>query len=580
MKALKGITINGEWLGTNIVINGIFKTICDISPVIMQEFIKIINQINDVDKNIKICNFEFPNSDSIDIEFQGETISGIATLLFKLNNGELELVNKKVLLYRDEDEDIKEENDSNTADVNAAEVSAVEEEEPQNADAEVSENNTEPEQAEIPKENETVVETVKTIIEEIEIIDEKADDDKDAENNEKNNGGEESVAIKTEELNEKVEQENTEQKPDETEQISEKVSVNSEKRVDDIREEDDISKEDLNEIQDMVIKKIIKKRITENDNQIVKNIADEIICEMSKKIPEMSIPPMNFNLTMPQMPENNAPQAPRRNLRNRNPQNNGNTSGNIPNYDPMDNYGYRNYNAAPQMQNMYDAEYMAGAGREMMPQQNIQPQRNGEQMNIPPQRNVSPMRNMRQAGKVKPEQNADKAQNAYAEENFDNNSKLRQNNTINYEKDFVPRNTSNQEPRIKQNRQPDNTDNCKVEYKPQEPVNQEQNKSNYENNSVANSMQSEDSVINELISLREELSTLKAQAQNTIQRPMTLEEFLEQQQASKESKVDSYGNQFKILTSASRIEANVVDNDLFVAGNKLYRWGEIRYLDE
>ena len=34
------------------------------------------------------------------------------------------------------------------------------------------------------------------------------------------------------------------------------------------------------------------------------------------------------------------------------------------------------------------------------------------------------------------------------------------------------------------------------------------------------------------------------------------------------------------MADGTRINASILDEDLFIAGNKLYRWGETLYLDE
>ena len=37
---------------------------------------------------------------------------------------------------------------------------------------------------------------------------------------------------------------------------------------------------------------------------------------------------------------------------------------------------------------------------------------------------------------------------------------------------------------------------------------------------------------------------------------------------------------FRILGSEEHVVANILDEDLFVAGDKLYRWGDTLYFDE
>ena len=57
MRKLNGITINGEYLGNSVVINGMFRAICTISPVIMRDFVQIINRIDRLEEAVKIKNF-------------------------------------------------------------------------------------------------------------------------------------------------------------------------------------------------------------------------------------------------------------------------------------------------------------------------------------------------------------------------------------------------------------------------------------------------------------------------------------------------------------------------------------------
>ncbi len=101
MRKLNGITINGEYLGNSVVINGMFRAICTISPVIMRDFVQIINKIERLEDAVKIHNFNC-GFDSIDIEFQNTKSKGIASLYFKLNDGEPELKNCKLVIDNQE----------------------------------------------------------------------------------------------------------------------------------------------------------------------------------------------------------------------------------------------------------------------------------------------------------------------------------------------------------------------------------------------------------------------------------------------------------------------------------------------
>ncbi len=105
MRKLKGITINGEWLGDNVVINANFRAICNIAPFVMQEFAKLVNSINELDSAVAINNFYFPDNNTVDIEFSNKEFEGRANLNFRLNAGVPELVDRKLTIYTDENFD-------------------------------------------------------------------------------------------------------------------------------------------------------------------------------------------------------------------------------------------------------------------------------------------------------------------------------------------------------------------------------------------------------------------------------------------------------------------------------------------
>ena len=87
MRKLKGITINGEYLGNSVVVNGMFRAICTISPSIMRDFVLMLNKIDNNGEAVKINNFHC-GYDSIDIEFDSENSKGSANMSFKLEDGE------------------------------------------------------------------------------------------------------------------------------------------------------------------------------------------------------------------------------------------------------------------------------------------------------------------------------------------------------------------------------------------------------------------------------------------------------------------------------------------------------------
>lgn len=99
MRKLKGITINGEWLGENVVVNGMFRTISSIAPFVMFEFVKLINQIDKLDEAVAIKKFNFLDNNSIEIEFTNSQIDGMADLYFRLHNGIPELTDKNLTFF-------------------------------------------------------------------------------------------------------------------------------------------------------------------------------------------------------------------------------------------------------------------------------------------------------------------------------------------------------------------------------------------------------------------------------------------------------------------------------------------------
>lgn len=108
MRKLKGITINGEWLGNNVVINANFRAICNLAPFVMQEFAKLVNSIDKLDSAVAINSFYFPDNNTVDIEFSNNNFSGLANLCFHLQHGLPELVNRSLTIYTDESKNTEE----------------------------------------------------------------------------------------------------------------------------------------------------------------------------------------------------------------------------------------------------------------------------------------------------------------------------------------------------------------------------------------------------------------------------------------------------------------------------------------
>lgn len=108
MRKLKGITINGEWLGDNIIINANFRAICNLVPFVIQEFAKLVNSIDKLDNAVAINNFYFLDNNTVDIEFSNSNFSGLANLCFHLQHGLPELVNRSLTIYTDEQKNTEE----------------------------------------------------------------------------------------------------------------------------------------------------------------------------------------------------------------------------------------------------------------------------------------------------------------------------------------------------------------------------------------------------------------------------------------------------------------------------------------
>lgn len=108
MRKLKGIIINGEWLGDNVVINANFRAICNLAPFVMQEFAKLVNSIDKLDSAVAINSFYFPDNNTVDIEFSNNNFSGLANLCFHLQHGLPELVNRSLTIYTDEPKNTEE----------------------------------------------------------------------------------------------------------------------------------------------------------------------------------------------------------------------------------------------------------------------------------------------------------------------------------------------------------------------------------------------------------------------------------------------------------------------------------------
>ena len=79
-------------------------------------------------------------------------------------------------------------------------------------------------------------------------------------------------------------------------------------------------------------------------------------------------------------------------------------------------------------------------------------------------------------------------------------------------------------------------------------------------------------MLNEMFVLRDELNKLKNEK-------VTYEDIFGKKEKMKNN-IEDEDADFRIMGSEERINASILDEELFVAGDKLYKWGDTLYLDE
>lgn len=86
----KQIIIDGEILGNNVIINRQFESICNISPLIIKNFVNIINEYTFLSKPVRIKKYDFVQNNCIRIFFKSKFSLGEVQLAYVLNkNNEL-----------------------------------------------------------------------------------------------------------------------------------------------------------------------------------------------------------------------------------------------------------------------------------------------------------------------------------------------------------------------------------------------------------------------------------------------------------------------------------------------------------
>lgn len=94
----KGIIINGQWLGNNVTTNELFNDLCSMAPFVMQDFIQYINEIEDLEEAVEIKKVDFPNNNTIEIEFSNSNYFGLVSLYYRLQDDKPKLIDKKISL--------------------------------------------------------------------------------------------------------------------------------------------------------------------------------------------------------------------------------------------------------------------------------------------------------------------------------------------------------------------------------------------------------------------------------------------------------------------------------------------------
>ncbi len=87
-----------------------------------------------------------------------------------------------------------------------------------------------------------------------------------------------------------------------------------------------------------------------------------------------------------------------------------------------------------------------------------------------------------------------------------------------------------------------------------------------------------DKANSDLEALQAELDALKAGVEQPTEL-MTKDEFLDKQKELEEAKEKSRRKKFRMVGSKEKITASALDDGIFVAGNKFYKWGDVRILE-
>ncbi len=522
MRKLKGITINGEWMGDNVAINGLFRAICTISPYVMQEFIRLINKIDTLDEAVYINKFSFPNNNTIEIEFSNRKLHGLANLIFKLQNGVPVLVNGNLILPQ------KEEfvDTGNTVQVEKTELQ---------------------ESFDVEQEESSVIEPLAEI-----------EDNKEA------------CSIS------EIQEDNIEQEiPEEfSEEISQEVKEPA-GLEEEITTEDNLAdfyEKDEEETQE----EFLEKEVADNKQAEISAFVDELI----NRAPDLTAfaKPIQIQVIQPNIP-NAEISVPKEEKKIEFIENNINVKEeNKKEFSKEDDVP----NAISEEKLLTEPQDEAGEALEQLSVDEVvqEETENSEEISSQNEEIVEDENAVNEDVSFSfvsedSNQELDDEENAVIDDICEMDSPI--NCDVDIEADFTEDSSDsdiNEDVQNEENNDSsENIDEYLADFYSTE--NEEQHVDEAVKDNIA--MQA---MLNEVMVLREELSKLKQkdeEEQAAAQKP-TVEEFFGDYRVPYEINDDEAD--FKIMGNGARINASILDEDMFIAGDKLYRWGETLYLEE
>ncbi len=548
MKNLTGITLNGEWLGNNVLINSMFRSICTISPIVMQEFIHIINGIDQLEDAVSIQNFNCKDKNSIDIEFANKELCGLASLYFTMNDGNPELINS--FLKLDKKEDIVTEN--------AIEVieESIKSKPAKNKRRKSKKNN----QADIDSKNDYSNDADYNYAEDNEYIeDTDYDNNYDEEQDVVNyydtpayNNCDDSIEYQAGSYDGYAE--------DDEQQVQIKyanITIAQEDRGNSLARQQDneyYEEKNINDLIDKSEEVAIENNCSHRDNNEnaseyldnKKEFDSKARTEEDKNSDNNNVNRTARESSATARHERNSQPSRQRGMR---PQNLERTATPVPSRGNTQGRGQGRISADSDLQQIVIT---------------------ANSINITPSDF---------------EQNGRKSRGHNLESAIEDNTKNRNINDneitdTEANKEFIENNEENKDVNkndhqiiipeiINENYNPEDISEFLADF--------------YTSDKIEAEITREQALLKEIQSLKEEINELHGQKRGSEEEeeetPMTLEEFYARQLKKAESKANTYGYTFRIVGTNKRLRANVVDPELFIAGDKLYRWGEKLYLE-